>query len=327
MDANTLGYRFLLVGRALLLGGMWGAAFGALTYAVLGVASVVQSALLWIGFAHVAALVGAVVGGSIAVTSGLALALSSQGVLRQLCWARLVAGGAAAAVPLAVVLNLPGPGTWSQYVVAAGIAGVAAVTAALLTPRIVHGPPAPPAGGFPMPPVLKPPTLTLRRAAEHDEPPGPEPEASFRRRLVVGRGLGWGMISGTALGCYAWTAMCVEAGEFRTMSFVGVAAVVGAALGACLGLATGLALALSGQQVLSRMYRAQLVAGGVATALPVAVVAFARPRSSWTYAYLLSPVNLAVVAGLTAVLLTPRIVLGSPGCRAGDGTGRSGVVR
>ncbi len=99
------------------------------------------ASMLW---SPLAGLVGAVVGGVISLVSGLALALSAHGVLGRISRARLVTGGAAAAVPLAVVLNLGRLQPWWQYLIATGIATAAVAAAVLMTPRILNGPP--PAG-------------------------------------------------------------------------------------------------------------------------------------------------------------------------------------
>jgi hypothetical protein len=109
------------------------------------IAELVQAGLLWVVlFIPLSGVIGGVVGGSIALTAGLALALSGRRVIGQMHRARLVTGSAAAAVPLAVAysLNLPRASV-DYYVIAAGLAAVAAVTAVLLTPRIVNGPPPP----------------------------------------------------------------------------------------------------------------------------------------------------------------------------------------
>jgi hypothetical protein len=152
MEMNGTGmgrYRLLLIGRALLAGILGGAVFGGVTWGVLGILASLsaQDALagLWflVVFAPVAAAVGGVVGGTIGMMAGLALALSSRQVLSQLGWSRLVTGTAAAAVPLAVVLCLSQAHPSPTYLVADVIAVVAAVTAVLLTPYILHGPPPP----------------------------------------------------------------------------------------------------------------------------------------------------------------------------------------
>jgi hypothetical protein len=137
-------------------------------------------------------------------------------------------------------------------------------------------------------------------------------EPAFQRRLIIGRGLGWGIIGGTALGAFTWTVLCVETGEWAPMTLIGAPAIVGALLGGCLGLAAGVALALSGSRAVRRMYRAQLISGSVVTAIPLAAVGFGRSRTDLSYFYYLSPIDLAVVSALTAMLLTPRIVTGSP---------------
>jgi hypothetical protein len=317
MDRSGLEYRGLLIGRGCYLGALWGAGYGGVTYLVLCLATVSTGGLLAIFLVQFACCIGGVIGAASGLAGGLALALSGPRVTGRQLRARLVAGAAAAAVPLAVAGYLHGAGP-SLYTSArlwvAAVTAVAAATAALLTPRILSAPSPPRYVELPMPAEVR--VITpVRAAADHgDDHVWAEPSAvqPFRRWLIIGRGLGWGIISGTALGAFSWTVLSLETGQLRTMMFVGIPAAVGALLGGCLGLAAGTALALSGRRVAERMYQAQLVAGGVVTAIPLALVYLNRPRSLWAYAYLLSPVNLAVVAALTAVLLTPRILLGAP---------------
>jgi hypothetical protein len=150
MDGTgTWRHRLLLIGRALFAGILWGAVFGALTWIVLGVVAALGEygdsgdLLVALGLAPVAGLVGGGVGGTLGLTAGLALALSGPRVLQQLGRARVVTGSVVAAIPLAVALNLHRPRSSSDYAIAVGLAAVAAVTAVLLTPRILNGPPPP----------------------------------------------------------------------------------------------------------------------------------------------------------------------------------------
>lgn len=332
--------RLLLVGRSCYLGILWGAVYGGVTYLAVCLAYLAKGGLLGLFFIQVACYVGGVIGGASGLLAGLALAISGPRVTCRLPRARLVGGSAAAAVPLAVAwyLHEAHPTFYASLWAWVGpVSAVAAATAMWLTPRVLDGaapptyvyfpvPPGPtpvPPGPTPIPPGPTPVSSVARTgddpapAAERDAE-STEAQPPFQRRLIVGRGLGWGIISGTALGAFSWTVLCVEVGEFHTMTVVGFAAVVGALLGACLGLAAGVALAFSGRRVAEQMYRAQLVAGGVVTAIPLAVVYLSRPHTPWAYAYLLSPVNLAVVAALTAVLLTPRILLGAPQRRSSE---------
>lgn len=116
--------------------------FGEAAYAALIVGGVVRfgftagDLLPSLAWSPVAGVVGAVVGGVISLVSGLALALSSRSVLAETNRARLVTGAAAAAVPVAVMVNSDASG----HLIATGIAMAAAVTAVLVTPRILDGP-------------------------------------------------------------------------------------------------------------------------------------------------------------------------------------------
>jgi hypothetical protein len=149
MQVGEPGYRLVLVGRALCAGVLWGAALGAATWAVLIVGSAIAEgatvAALLVGllWSPAAAIIGGLVGATVALASGLALALSGNGVLRRTWRARLVTGSAAAAVPLAVAFNLHSPRSLADCLIAAGIAMAAVVIAVLGTPSILHGPPPP----------------------------------------------------------------------------------------------------------------------------------------------------------------------------------------
>ncbi len=141
MDGSGPGYRLLLVGRALFLGILWGVVFGEASWSLIMAVGLLKEGadglLPAIALSPVAGVVGGVVGGVLSLTSGLALALSSRETLRRAWHARLVAGSAAAAVPLAVGWQLH----QADYRAVAGIAAAAVVTAVLLTPRILTAPP------------------------------------------------------------------------------------------------------------------------------------------------------------------------------------------
>lgn len=143
-------YRVLLIGRGLYLGAFWGAVFGSVTWILWCLAWAAQGGLAALVFLCFACPVGGVVGAAVGLAASLALALSGPPVIGQLFRARLVTGGVAAAVPLAVALQLHRP-LPVEYVEAAGVAAVAVVAAVLLTPRILNGPP-PRKGGPSVPP-------------------------------------------------------------------------------------------------------------------------------------------------------------------------------
>jgi hypothetical protein len=148
MKRAALRYRLLLVGRAHFAGILGGVAYGEavwLAWAALamvggGPDGVVSELVFFVVFSPIAGTVGGAVGGAIGMVAGLVLALSSRQVLSQMGWSRLVTGTAAAAVPLVVVLCLPRANPSPDYLVADVIAVVAAVTAVLVTPYILHGP-------------------------------------------------------------------------------------------------------------------------------------------------------------------------------------------
>lgn len=148
-ETGTWQHRVLLIGRAHFLGLLCGAGFGEVVWGVLGIVTLVSGRedagafLALVVVAPVAGIVGGIVGGTIGLTAGLALALSGRRVLLHLVRSQLVTGSGAAAVPLAVALNLPRPVQWGSYAIAAGVAAAGAVTAMLLTRRILHGPPPP----------------------------------------------------------------------------------------------------------------------------------------------------------------------------------------
>jgi len=146
---GMLRYRLLLIGRAELAGILWGLIFGEAVWLVFGSYLLVSGQgdaadlLLFVLWAPAPGMVGGAVGATIGVTAGAALALSGRRVLQRVALARLVSGSAAAAVPLAAVLALHRPSPWPFYPIATGVAVAAAVTGALLTPHILHGPPPP----------------------------------------------------------------------------------------------------------------------------------------------------------------------------------------
>lgn len=143
MDRTGPRYRLLLVGRALFLGVLWGVVLGEVTFGLLIAKDGLQHGtngadlLSALALSPIAGVVGGVVGGVLGLTSGLALALSGRDVLRRIWYARLVAGSAAAAAPLAVRWELQS----ADHRIVAGTAAAAAVSAVLLTPRILTGPP------------------------------------------------------------------------------------------------------------------------------------------------------------------------------------------
>lgn len=160
----TPRYRILLIGRGLFLGVLGGVVCGEVAYAGLCVAAVLDTATdqpewsqlaAFILFSPIAGILGGVVGGGIGLAAGAALAFSSSWVIGQLSRARLVVGAVAAAVPLAVAVNLHRPRPSVDYLVAAGIAAAAVVGAVLLTPRILHGQPAPPRYARPLIPARR----------------------------------------------------------------------------------------------------------------------------------------------------------------------------
>lgn len=251
---GELRHRFLLIGRALYLGTLWGVALGEGTLAVWSgvgllsevdleskadVGALIAGALIWaVLFFPISGVIGGVVGGGIALTAGLALALSGRRVIRQMYRARLVAGSVAAAVPLAFFLDRPRSTLW--YVLAAGVAAVAALTAVLLTPRIVNGPPPPrnapvPSWTPPQPPM--PPLESELSAAGTQEP----------RWLIVGRAMSWGVLGGAALGALCWTVVRWGSDEFTPMTLLWLA-LGGAVLGAGLGFTAGLAGTLNASE-------------------------------------------------------------------------------
>lgn len=156
-------------------------------------------------------------------------------------------------------------------------------------------------------------------------------EPDFARGLIVGRGLGWGLIGGTAMGPITLAVLSIEIGEFRLISFIGFAAVVGGVVGGCLGLVAGLALALSGRWAVRRIWLAQLIAAGAVAAVLLAPGYVSQPGREWVR-YVFSMLDLPVVAALTAALLTPRIVAGTLGrqdrdrAQGSDGGGTPGLT-
>jgi hypothetical protein len=311
MGTDELRYGFLLVGRAFYLSTLWGMGFGGFADVAWGVAVVRDGGLVLLLFIQPACLVGGLVGAASGAVAGLVLALSGRRVIGRMHRARLVTGSAATVVPLLIAWYL----YHAQYqlystiwpgVVLAVVA--AAVTAALLTPRIVNGSPPPRVAYVPLPlPPPVPPVLDTPAPLDDLQPAG----ISFQRRLIVGRGLGWGFLGGTALGAFTWAVWCLEFGEWKLLALIGFAAALGAAVGACLGLAAGLALALGGSRVARPMYRAQGIAGGMVTAIVLALVRISPVDTLWGFALYLNP-SLAVAAALTAMLLTPYIFTGTP---------------
>ncbi|HEX8095469.1 hypothetical protein [Jatrophihabitans sp.] len=151
-DPVTPQYRLLLIGRGLFLGVLGGVVCGVVAYVGLFVVAAFDTAtrspelgplVALIAFSPIAGAVGGIVGGGIGLAAGLALAFSGSQEIRQLYRARLVTGSVAAAVPLAVVLQLHRPRPSVDYLVAAGIAAAAVLGAVLLTPRILNGQPPP----------------------------------------------------------------------------------------------------------------------------------------------------------------------------------------
>ncbi len=142
--------------------------------------------------------------------------------------------------------------------------------------------------------------------------------------LLIGRGLGWGAVGGAALGVVVTVPTVVLralvtspagtgsiAGVIAFLLLVGVVAgVVGAAVGAALGLAGGLALALSGRHAVQQMFRARLITGTAAAALPLVLAHFSQAGlQPGGYA---GAAVLAVMGACAAMLLTPLVVQGMP---------------
>lgn len=140
--------------------------------------------------------------------------------------------------------------------------------------------------------------------------------------LLIIRGLGWGAVGGGVLGVLVVIPSVVLPGLVSTapvgdvtalvvyVALAGlVAGVLGAVLGAALGLAGGLALALSGRRVVQRMWRARLITGSVAAAIPLAKAHFSSGAGGLDLA---GAAILAVLGACAAVLLTPLVVHGMP---------------
>jgi hypothetical protein len=138
---DSVWYRLVLFGRALYFGTLWGAVFGGVTWMLVCVASAAGGGIAAMMFVPVACSVGGVVGGAIGSVAGLALAISSRRVLQPMYRAQLITGSVSAAAPVTVALWVGRPGSLVAYLIAVVIGGVAALTAMLLTPRIVDGPP------------------------------------------------------------------------------------------------------------------------------------------------------------------------------------------
>lgn len=343
-DIGTLRHRFLMIGRGLYLGVLSGVVLGEVTLAgwigfgvldqpdlgtALDVGTFVLGGLIWaVMFFPLAGAIGGLVAGSIALTAGLALALSGRGDLRRMHRARLVTGSAAAAAPLAYCLDRARP--TEGYVIAAGVAAVAVVTAVLLTPRIVNGPPPAVNAPVPIPPRIPPgaPMLSLDSGLS-------EAATKWNPVLLIVRGLGWGAVGGGALGVLvalptvalfglASTTASRDVGQLVT--FLAIAGLVamewGAAVGAALGLAAGLALVLSGRRVVQRMHRARLITASVAAAIPLVKAHFFSQAWGLHLGHAQAEA-LAVLGAYAAVLLTPLVVHGWPSRlhgRSGGGT-------
>jgi len=317
MDTDELRYRFLLIGRATYLSTLWGMVFGAVGDLLLALANLSDGGLVSLLFIQFACLVGGVVGAASGVVAGLALALSGRRVIGRMPLARLVTGGAAAVVPLVIARYLFSEEAslyadiWPGVVLAVS---AAAVTAALLTPRIVNGSPPPRGPGVLLPVVPAPVTPAPVVRVPPSDGAGPEPPSDGvppPRKLIVGRGVGWGIIGGTALGAFTWLVWCMQFGAVKPLALVGFAALFGAAAGGLLGLVAGLVLALAAGWAVRSIYRAQLITGGVVTAMLVVLPRLSGVDTPWGFAVYLNP-SLAVAAALAAVLLTPCIVGGLP---------------
>ncbi|HST47809.1 hypothetical protein [Jatrophihabitans sp.] len=313
MGTDELRYRFLLIGRAIYLSTLWGMVFGGAADVALGLAYASEGGLVYLVFIQFAFMVGGIVGSASGAVAGLALALSGRRVIRRMPYARLVTGSAATVVPLVLAwyLQHAQPLLRSNIWLGVGSAvavAAAGVAAALFTPRVVNGSPPPGGAGVPLPvrPAPAPPVPLA--------PAGPGSlagDSPLPRRLIVGRGVGWGIIGGTVLGAFTWVVWCVQFGEVKPLALVGFAALFGAAVGGCLGLVAGLVLALAGSWAVRPMYRAQLITGGVVTALLLVLLHISRVDTLWGFTLYLNP-SLAVAAALAAVLLTPCIITGMP---------------
>jgi hypothetical protein len=152
-----------MIGRAVLLGVIWGGVLGVVTYAVVCMAGAdgIVAGLVWaVMVAPASAPVGGFIGGGLGLVAGLALAVSGRWVIRRRWLARLVTAGIAVALPLAFMIYLDRVSwMWDFFGPVFGPVGliaVAAVTAVLLTPRIVNGAPPPRNGPVPMPPWSAP---------------------------------------------------------------------------------------------------------------------------------------------------------------------------
>jgi hypothetical protein len=136
------------------------------------------------------------------------------------------------------------------------------------------------------------------------------------RLLLLGRALCLGILWGAVLGEVTWGVVIAAnaIGEgvtvddlLLTVLWSPLAGFVGGVVGGAVSLVAGLALALSGNGVLERVYRARLVTGSAAAAVPLAA---GWHLSQWvSYSTVAGTVTAAAVA---AVLVTPRILNGPP---------------
>jgi hypothetical protein len=207
----------------------------------------------------------------------------------------------------------------AEYVIAAGVAAVAVVTAVLLTPRIVNG--LPPAVNAPVP---IPPRIP-RGAPVPSSDSGPSEAATkWNPFLLIVRGLGWGAVGGGALGVlvalptvalFGLAATTASRDVGQLVTFLAIAGLVamewGAVVGAALGLAAGLALAHSGRRVVQRMRRARLITASVAAAIPLVKAHFFSQAWGLHLGHAQAEA-LAVLGAYAAVLLTPLVVHGWP---------------
>jgi hypothetical protein len=248
-EPDTKWNPLLLVLRGCGWGAVGGAAFGVLvaipTVVLLALAGGTGSTggiaelLAFVTLAGlVAGVVGTVVGAALGLAGGLALALSGPRAVQRMYRARLITGGTAAAIPLAKVhFFSQASGLQGGYAGAAILAILGACAAVLLTPLVVHG-------------------MSDRRKRPERLAGAHEPAAASAgsdlsgtgaqepRWQIVGRGMSWGVIAGTALGALCWTALRLGGDGFASMAMVWLA-LGGAVLGAVLGFMGGLVVPLN----------------------------------------------------------------------------------
>lgn len=241
---------FLLIFRGVGWGAIGGAVLGALpltTGVVFSALSRMSSteeiteliaSVVLVGL--VAGVVGAVVGAALGLAGGLALALSGRRAVQRMYRARLITGCVAATTPLVIThFSIRAWGLHLDYVGAVVLAVLGACAAVLLTPFVVHG----------MPDRRKRPDRLLAGALQEPAAAGAGSDLSGTgaqepRWLIVGRGMSWGVIGGTALGALCWTALRLGSDGFASMAMVWLT-LGGAVLGAILGFMGGLVVPLN----------------------------------------------------------------------------------